>query len=374
MCLVPIANELARCSLQPVRRENGGRRGRIGLCLTILMLAVLLFPFQVAFGIVPSTQAVDNPVIDFNAVVQMDGFPGTSKPGGGVNGPNGRGVGTGSIVMKFLGQNGDYYVCVLTADHVVSEPALSGKPLPNDANAIGFGNSVAAGTGSFNEYKIVASAVGGATFAANGTTLAPAKEDLAMELVNLGNNPTANIAPGLTYNDIIPLTPVSLNNGLPAAGTNFTIVGFGDTGMANAAGNTYTSEPGSFGTKRFFNNTTNLSIANANDRKYINNLVRWSPGFGPGQGAVLPGDSGAPMLTTSVLPNGMNAPTMTYAGVNNVAASNSNVATLFGVAEGGPVPVRTALSLSWRGPINTAWLSLTRTSCGLLRLATRSRQ
>ena len=131
MCLVPIANELARSSLQPVRRENGGRRGRIGLRLTILMLAVLLFPFQVAFGIVPSTQTVDNPVIDFNAVVQMDGFPGTSKPGGGVNGPNGRGVGTGSIVMKFLGQNGvNYYVCVLTADHVVSEPELSGSLCP----------------------------------------------------------------------------------------------------------------------------------------------------------------------------------------------------------------------------------------------------
>lgn len=205
------------------------------------MLAVLFFPFHVALGSVPKAQTVNNPVTDFNAVAQLDRS---------VAGTNGRGVGTGSIVMKFVGKNGGDYVCALTADHVVSGPGLTGSPLPNKANAIGFGNSVAATTGAATQYKIVGSSVGGPT----------KKEDIAMELVRVGTGADPTVAPGLKFSAIDPLTPVSLNNGQPAAGTKFTTMGFGNTGTLNAATPSYTETLGTYGTKRFGNNITTGTV------------------------------------------------------------------------------------------------------------------
>ena len=330
MRLQSIAKVLARSRSRLGRRKSGGRRCRIALRPAMLMLAVLLFPFQLAFGTAPSTQTVTNSVTDFNAVVQMD-------KGGSM-------AGTGSIVMKFMNtQDGvpNYYVCVLTADHVVSSPTrLTDR---GGANAIGFGNSAVGGGAAPTTYNIVSSAVGGSM---------PNNQDLAMELVKLGPNANnANgVAPGLTYNGIVPLQPVSLttngnppngNNNVPSTGTTFTVVGYGMTGTAND-NTSYTS--GGFvsaGTKRFMNNVTTGVNVGANIGPYTNNQITWNPRFGNGQGATFSGDSGAPMIVTStpILPPGgapstVYYPTTTYNGVDDVAASNNVNPTLFGVVEG----------------------------------------
>jgi hypothetical protein len=384
MRLQSIANESARSGRRLVRGENGGSRCRIAPHPAILMLAVLLFPFQVAFGIAPSNQTINNPVTDFNADVQLTVIPGfQNRP---YNNPNaGTPVagtpapqyyknagaafreGTGSIVMKFEGLNGDYYACVLTADHVVS--GLGAHFTDTGAsNSIGFGNSIAPAGAPADLYGIVSSITGGST----------GREDLAMELVNLGTNPKADLVPNnpketLTWNNIVPLTPVSLNNGVPAVGTNFTIVGFGLTGTTTDM-TSYNLTPASSGTKRFLDGTTIAPVAIAH-APYTYNDVQWNPGFGNGAGTTFRGDSGSPMLVTSTVIDGttFTYPTMTYTvngtsytiAASNISKDADGSGMLFGVHTFGiPNPlVKTATSINGGVALTNADLTWITNSC-----------
>jgi hypothetical protein len=90
--------------------HKGGLRhlGRAALRCIAIAVAACFFNEPTALASVPSQLTVNNRGLDFNAVVQLD----TAT----------QSFGTGSIVDKFKGGDGNYYVCVLTADHVVSFP------------------------------------------------------------------------------------------------------------------------------------------------------------------------------------------------------------------------------------------------------------
>jgi hypothetical protein len=374
MCWKLTSNDLSGFDFRLVQNGYRVNRCRAGLRCSILLVAAVLFASQDALGSAPSYQTVNNPVTDFNAVVQMDVTPGTTilvqdpdNPKESIPitaGPDGFGEGTGSIVMKFKGLDGDYYACVLTADHVVSNDA-PGAPGPFSdkglANSIGFGNSTAPGTAAPDLYNIVSSTTGGST----GT------KDLAMELVNLGNNPKANLTPGtnemLTWNDINPLHPVSLAQYgydpetnkygyLVPKDTPFTTMGFGDSGVLfkDPLGNlSYLENVGSYGTKRFENNLTVGNIPGfAALPPYVYDAVTWNPLFGAGQGATFPGDSGSPMLASEPINYTINGVNVT---INNVMTDD-----LFGVVTFGPAST-TLTETSIEGgvtltPADIAWI------------------
>jgi hypothetical protein len=244
--------------------------------------------------------------------------------------------------MKFQGGNGNFYVCVLTADHVVSSPALTKM---DAATSIGFGNSTAPNASAPTTFNIVDRVVGGST----------KMEDLGLALVNLGHNPNADLVPKipneiLTWNTITPLGYVSLLNGTPGhfelmnPSQPFTTVGFGNSAgtFIPAAGNglpAYVEAVGSTGTKRFQNN---VASDLQNDFKgfvpYVSTTVEWHPGFGAGQGFVFRGDSGSPLLTSEPIMYTVNTPG------GPVTFNNVNTDDIFGVVSFGPVGTVTAMS------------------------------
>jgi hypothetical protein len=165
-------------------------------------------------------------------------------------------------------------------------------------------------------------------------------KDLALELVCLGNNPNANLVPSvrgqtLTWNTIVKLGVHSLAVQIDNTGTyklpgtqmqSFTTMGFGETGDFSVVGgvNTWTETVNSAGTKRFQNNVTSGTTQQDTIAGYTYDSVQWHPQFGMGQGAILPIDSGSPLLSS----NAMNY-TVQPSGptINNVFTDN-----IFGVA------------------------------------------
>ena len=166
-----------------------------------------------------------------------------------------------------------------------------------------------------------------------------------MELVDLGTNPNADLVPNvpnetLTWNNIDPLHVVSLYKQIyyDDVATPFTTVGFGNSGalFVNSAGvpTGWVAAEGagqsSYGTKRYVNSVTTgtMQIPSATfpGGPYSYRAVTWSPGFGPGQGAIFGGDSGSPMLSSDPI-------NYTSTPIPGVSVTVNNVYTdeLFGV-------------------------------------------
>lgn len=231
---------------------------------------------------VPAGQLVPNPGnANLNSVVQLD----TAT----------QFVGTGSIICTFVGAEGNGHFVVLTADHVIG----------GGANRIAFQNSAVPGTPAGPpDYAITQTFRKGST----GTV------DIALAVVDYG------MAPDAFFNAVVSLKYTSID---PPGTTQFTSVGFGNTGtpnvdmMGNLTG--YTRTAGTVGTKRFQNNVVTGTTANAGGPTYNYKSVNWQldiPGIA-GEGYTYDGDSGSPYFTTTAI---------TLGGVPNVFTNN-----IFGV-------------------------------------------
>jgi hypothetical protein len=183
--------------------------------------------------------------------------------------------GTGSVVCRMVGTDGNLWAGVLTADHVASPGGFTGQ-------TIKFGDNAAQGTFGggnnawYRQYNNV---------------------DIAMVAVNFGANNAAN--PNLAFfNSIQPLT-VTVAPG-SHMGRQFTEVGYGGTGTFAAGG---MNGMGADGNKRFQNNQ--ISGSRNITGQYTYASVEWSfdpapaAGFLVAEGLSFGGDSGGPYLTNS---------------------------------------------------------------------------
>jgi hypothetical protein len=247
----------------------------------------MLTQVPTAFAIVPTAQVVLNPGnVNLNSVVQFD----TAAVQ----------VGTGTIICKYVGANGDGFFALITADHVVSAP-------PPIADRIGFLNSTVLGgpaAGPNNNLLIGQIFHGGFT----------GNEDVAVLAVDYGK------APDAFFNGVATLSYASIAN---PTGRQFTSIGFGNTGTSDGAGG-YNETLNSGGTKRFQNNVVTGFAAGQMHAGYTYTDVQWqldNPGIA-GEGFVYRGDSGGPLLTTNPI---------TLGGVANVFTD-----TIFGITTFGP--------------------------------------
>ncbi|GBC94183.1 hypothetical protein HRbin15_02691 [bacterium HR15] len=190
-------------------------------------------------------------------------------------------VGTGYVIDRKQVGN-DFWLCVLTANHVVATQQSGFRWDPDDQLTIGFGN-LGGNDPAFTTRKV---------FTVRDSVIG---NDLHAQL--LGNDIPDLAVIGVRVNQQIwnRVSPYELH---PAVSdTTFTIVGYGNT---DAPGARFISQPHTFGIKRFANNSV-LQIFNGPSPYlpafFMGAFIKWDltdPGGVEGEGVTFGGDSGSP--------------------------------------------------------------------------------
>lgn len=196
--------------------------------------------------------------------------------GGGAN--NGEFEGTGTVIdVKRV--NGDNWLCVLTADHVVSSNGTHNGATRNKPG-IQFGNSaVDTGNSSYLQAGVVKRA---------GPTK---KWDLTVLGINIGQ---------LTFQK----SKIELLDPVGGILDSFSLLGYGNEGRLNAAAGGYVSQ-GKYGKQRYMNSGIKQFIANQSlFGGYVNDVVEYEvvnpnlPTSPFGSGTPFDADSGSPYYLT----------------------------------------------------------------------------
>lgn len=218
----------------------------------------------------PSNQVLANPSgnANLNSVVQLSRLiPGAGDFAGQMVNDT---QGSGSIIDRFV-VNGVGFFTVLTADHVI--PAV-------DRMAFANGNAIPNVT-AFPIHTTLR------TIGANGTDT----PDMALALIRYG-------APDAFFNNVATLSLI--NGAAITTGSNFSVVGFGNTGTI--AANVLTVSPGdTSGTKRYQNNVVSARpavVSGIYSYQGVSGAFN-SPGGVAGEGGTFGGDSGAPYFSSS---------------------------------------------------------------------------
>jgi len=206
--------------------------------------------------------------------------------------------GTGTVIGKRQIGN-DYWLCVLAANHVVAFPEnnyrYNGAPL-----TIAFGNR-GGNDPQFNT-RIV--------FTATDSVNNPADPHRGFFG---GDLPDLAVIGVQVNRDIYNRVPVySLSAAPPGNYTDFTIVGYGDTGWRDLDANNnfigYTRQRNTGGIKRFANNAVKRRFRDNSPtfdlaRFFRGAFIEWDLTIGagavPGEGVTFPGDSGAPYFASA---------------------------------------------------------------------------
>jgi hypothetical protein len=254
--------------------------------ITAFSCTILLMSLSAAFATGPNNQVVPNPATaGFNTLSSVVAVENVT---GGVI--VGSGTGSGTVIDSYVNPSTNIgYLCVLTADHVVT----------GGANMISFPNVTL-----------------GAAPPAAGTYPIIARQQVAG--IGVGQNVDANVvlvqygAPDAFYfgvPDKSLVTSVGVGNQLSE-------VGFGVTATPNFTGANLTSltqqASATYGTKRYQNNLLTAFVPNNIHGAYKENDVTYTfdaqgtPNFIAGEGFGFPGDSGAPLFnnTTTFDPGG----------------------------------------------------------------------
>jgi hypothetical protein len=257
--------------------------------IAVIVIASLLgFNASSSLAIGPSNQTI-SPTYDSVVRVLLD----VGLPGG-----QGFFEGTGSVVAN-TSRNGQGYLWILTADHVVSATGAFGGTLANGIG-IAFGNSP---TSSGNSVYYQNAKANPANIFRYGST---GRQDLTVFGINYGAFDAGK--------DALVVNLVPAANFIP-----FSDVGFGNEGAVTANG--YQAQ-NRYGTQRYFNENINGLQANFPVAGYIYTAARFpleKPGdtdVPVGAGAALDADSGSPMFS---------------GGFNGTYFTNSQFAVLAGV-------------------------------------------
>ncbi len=242
---------------------------RVGVSALLFVLAC-----QSAWAIGPDNQTI-NPTFDSVVRVLFD-----SGLGGGI----GEFSGTGTVIGN-ANVNGEGWLCVLTADHVVSNGMgmMSANRPTLPGLGIAFGNS---GNDTGNSAYLRAQRVLRPNF-----NDGPKDVDIAVLSINYG-----------LFN---PLFTPLVRTLVPAtAFFFFSDVGYGEEGKLNLANSRYDGQ-GKFGTQRYFNDKITLFQAGFNSfLDYNYEAAVWfvtgpnAMGAIAGTGAAFPGDSGSPLFSS----------------------------------------------------------------------------
>ena len=260
---------------------------RLSLVLFALS-AVCALTASPTFAIAPAGQTI-SPTYDSVVRVLID----EGLPGG-----QGFFEGTGSVVGN-TNVNGNGYLWILTADHVVSATGAFGGTL-NNGIGIAFGNSPTSSGNSV--YYLNAKASPSNVFRYGST----GHQDLAVFGINYGPFDVTKDALAV---DLVPAT-----NAMP-----FTDIGFGNEGIATANG--YQAQ-NRYGTQRFYNQVINSLQTNFPVAGYIYTAAKFfiadpnDSDAPPHSGAALDADSGSPMFS---------------AGFNGTYYTDSQFAVLAGI-------------------------------------------
>lgn len=263
------------------------RRGTSVIAFVVLA-SIFGFCTSPSLAIGPSNQTI-SPTYDSVVRVLLD----VGLPGG-----QGFFEGTGSVVGN-TNRNGQGYLWILTADHVVSSTGAFGGNLANGIG-IAFGNSP---TSSGNSVYYQNAKANPADIFRYGST---GHQDLTVFGINYGAFDPAKSALAVS------LAPAA--NFLP-----FSDIGFGNEGVATANG---FQAQDRYGTQRYFNESINSLAANFPVAGYIYTAAKFAvekpgdDGVPAGNGAALDADSGSPMFS---------------GGFNGTYYTNNQFAVLAGV-------------------------------------------